>query len=574
MFKKKRAILIICLFIFLLGLKAGHLAADPPPQLSWSGGLFGDEGAHAHNARNKILFGEWITDDWNPVFYNPFLTAAEYCSFRLLGVGLRQVRLVMVIISFLGLVLLYRALRKINWGVALGAVLLLGINYIYLMYTRLGLTDSFMSAALLISFFFWQKGIEKEKILFPAGIACFAAYVCKGTAVYFIAATIIALFFALIRKNAGKSWRRIVPALTYFFSGFVLAILIWVFLFYLPNREYFAAYGETWLGKAMPGNWGRLWQNLSRPKMFYLAKTPLILLTPLLYLPFFFYTLFKDWKKVYPAEFFAWLWWGGGVLFLSGLNYNPIRYFISVIPAFCLVTAFALKRMMDGKVFPGGRRPKAFFWGLASIWALVIMKLVIRFFTDRQLISCLLFLIIAVFFVFMLYYLILELNYVLKGKITPLEVPARKRQQVGSITDGAGLLLTGFTPVKLFILALFLTSILINGYRYFDWFTQPRYTVMNTSRELGKILDQAYLAGLWSPLFCLENSHRALYLGEGNERETFSRYPVTHLMLWDGNNREEVRMLEANYPAVMKEAREIRVYTVKDLPVRLFKLGS
>ncbi|MEA3369393.1 MAG: hypothetical protein U9Q24_03460, partial [Candidatus Ratteibacteria bacterium] len=89
MFKDKKTILIICLFILLLGFKVGHLAADPPTQLSWSGGLFGDEGAHAHNARNKILFGKWITDDWNPVFYNPFLTAGEYCSFRLLGVGLR-----------------------------------------------------------------------------------------------------------------------------------------------------------------------------------------------------------------------------------------------------------------------------------------------------------------------------------------------------------------------------------------------------------------------------------------------------------------------------------------------------
>ena len=551
MFKKKRAILVICLFVFLIGLKLGNLSADPPSQLSWSGGLFGDEGAHAHNARNKILFGKWITDDWNPVFYNPFLTAGEYCSFRFLGVGLRQVRLVTVIISFLGLVLLYRALRRIDGGVALGAVLLLGTNYIYLMYTRLGLTDSFMSAALLISFFFWQKGIEKEKILFPAGLACFATYVCKGTAVYFIAATIIALFFALMQKHAGKSWRRIVPALAYFFSGFVLAALIWLFLFYLPNREYFAAYGETWLGKAIPGNWGRLWQNLSRPKMFYLAKTPLVLLTPLFYLPFFFYALFKDWRKIHPAEFFAWLWWGGGVLFLAGLNYNPIRYFISVIPAFCLVTAFVLKRIMDGKIFSPGGKAKVFFWGLVSIWFLAIMKLSIRFFTIRQMGSFIFFLVISVFFVFMIYYLFQELITII-GKRTGTKLP----------------------PVKLFVLALFLTSILINGYRYFDWFSQPRYTVINTSRELGRILDKAYLSGLWSPLFCLENSHRALYLGEGNEKETFSRYPITHLILWDGNNREELRMLEANYPEVMKDAAEMQVYTVKDLPVRLFEIKN
>ncbi|MEA3369392.1 MAG: hypothetical protein U9Q24_03455, partial [Candidatus Ratteibacteria bacterium] len=193
------------------------------------------------------------------------------------------------------------------------------------------------------------------------------------------------------------------------------------------------------------------------------------------------------------------------------------------------------------------------------IWTFVIMKLVIRFFTARQLISFSLFLVLAVFFVFMGYYLFQEII-IIVGKRTKIN-PVREYR-------------VNLSPLKLFILALFLTSMLTNGYRYFNWFVQPCYSVINTSRELGKILNQAYLAGLWSPLFCLENSHRALYLGEGNERETFSRYPITHLMLWDGNNREEVRMVEANYPEVMKEAREIKVYTVKELPVRLFKLGS
>jgi len=548
LFKNKKFILIACLFIIILGLKSGHISADPPTQLSWSGGLFGDEGAHAHNARNKVLFGKWITDDWNPMFYNPFLTLSEYCSFLLWGPGLVQVRLVTVFFTFLGLVLFYFALTKVDSEVALGATFLLGINYIYLMYTRLGLTDSFMSAALLIAFFFWQKGIEKNKVLFLAGMITFAAYVCKGSAIYFILAAIISLFFGLVQKNKNRVFKKMLPVLGYFFSGFLLAVILWFILFYLPNRPYFAAYSETWLRKAVPGNLERLWQNLSRPKMFYLSKTPLVLLTSLLYLPFFLYALFQDWRRIPPAEFFAWLWWGGGVLFFSSLNYNPIRYFISVIPAFCLVTAFALVRLFKGKVFPK-RKPGIFFWVMTTIWSIGVLTLVYRFFTLRQIISPLLFSIISLFFVFTVYYLLLELNFVFKNKME-FNLPL----------------------AKLLVITLFMVSALTNGYRYFKWFKHPNYTVLNASREIGRILDGAYMAGLWTPLLCLENSNRALYLGEGNERQTFSRYPITHLLLWDGNNREELRRLQRDYPEVMERAKEIRVYNIKGFPVRLFEI--
>ena len=376
--KNKKFILIICLFLLFLGLKLGHLRADPPVKLSWSGGFFGDEGAHAHNARNKIIFGKWITDDWNPMFYNPFLTLSEYIFFLICGVGLLQMRLVIVGITFLGLVFLYLTLKKENFLVALGATLLLGINYIYLMYTRLGLTDSFLSAAFLFSFFFWQRGIERKKILFLAGFICFLTYVSKGTAVYFIAVTIISLIFSLLQKREGKLVEALAPSLSYFFSGFMLAIILWLVLFYMPNHSYFSAYGDTWLRKAVPGNLTRVWQNLGQLKIFYLSKTPLVLLTPLFYLPFFLRSLYKNWKKIYPTEFFACLWWAGGMAFFSVLNYCPLRYFISVIPAFCLVSSFSLVRIFRGEVSLKGK-PGVLFWFFLPFGSFLSLKWLVYF---------------------------------------------------------------------------------------------------------------------------------------------------------------------------------------------------
>jgi len=74
-----------------------HLEADPPIYLSPSGGLFGDEAALAHNARNKVLFGIWITNEWNPFIYNPILTILEYFSFLSFGIDLIQIRVVNIL---------------------------------------------------------------------------------------------------------------------------------------------------------------------------------------------------------------------------------------------------------------------------------------------------------------------------------------------------------------------------------------------------------------------------------------------------------------------------------------------
>ena len=90
------------------------------------------------------------------------------------------------------------------------------------------------------------------------------------------------------------------------------------------------------------------------------------------------------------------------------------------------------------------------------------------------------------------------------------------------------------------------------------------------------MFDQAYIAGLWSPLATIENRHKALYVGNNwfNYRDTFTKYPVTHLFLWDGNHKEELRFLKRAYPEVMRRARLLKMYKIKGLPVRLYEINN
>ncbi len=68
------------------------------------------------------------------------------------------------------------------------------------------------------------------------------------------------------------------------------------------------------------------------------------------------------------------------------------------------------------------------------------------------------------------------------------------------------------------------------------------------------MLDHAYIAGLATPMLCLENTHRALYVWENftNYQNTSERFPVTHLFLGEFN--DEVRYYQRRFPEVMKRA--------------------
>ena len=65
---------ILALTVLLSGL---FPTADPP----WHaqvGITWHDEGVWAHNARNKVLFGQWQLDQWNPMYVSPVFTGLEY----------------------------------------------------------------------------------------------------------------------------------------------------------------------------------------------------------------------------------------------------------------------------------------------------------------------------------------------------------------------------------------------------------------------------------------------------------------------------------------------------------------
>ncbi len=551
--------LILLLFLVLLGIRFVHLGADPPVYLSPSGGLFGDESALAHNARNKVLFGKWISDDWNPFIYNPILSLLEYLSFSLLGVGLRQLRLVNVIAVGLSFFLLWPVLKKGSGRrVALLAVLLLGFNYIFIMYNRLGLNDTFLVLPMILTLSLWHRGLHRPAVLFLAGMSSFACYITKASSLFFVLATLFALIFAQIQKFAAeKRIRTLIGPPALYLGGVGLSYLLWHVLFFLPLRAEFAKISDRWFDLAMPTRLSRLWSNLASltfPR--YLTNTALELTIVWLFLPLLIFGLLRWWKKVRPMEIYALLWLGGGYVALNGLSYRPLRYFVPLIPAFALLCAFALDRIWEfaeqgPRRWSRGQLVWLLFLGPAEIlWAMILF---------RRLVHPVRFLKIGGS-VLGLTILILSL-WLVRRKIREKEFSVDRKTALRVFLQSAVVSVVAF-------------SLYLNGSFYLKWFKDPKYTVIETSKDLGKILDNAYIAGLWSPLATIENRHRALYVGRNwfNFESTFERYPVTHLFLWDGNDKEELRFFQSAYPQVMERAELIKIYFIKAKPVRLYKI--
>ena len=96
--------------------------------------------------------------------------------------------------------------------------------------------------------------------------------------------------------------------------------------------------------------------------------------------------------------------------------------------------------------------------------------------------------------------------------------------------------------------------------------------IRDISRELGQLLENAFIAGLPTPMLCMENTHRALYVWENftNYQNTFEKYPITHLFLAEFN--DEIGYYKRKFPDVMQRAQWLKTYWIKGSQFYLFSV--
>ncbi len=179
--------------------------ADPP----WHapvGITWHDEGPWVHNARNKVLFGAWILDAWNPIFLAPVFTLLEYVSFSAFGVGTWQARLVSQGLGWVSVLALATGVRAVAGPrAALYAAALLGTNYTFVMWNRVALLETAMTAFIVIGWACYANARRYPALGAAAALATLLAFFSKAAAAFFVAALGVEALLAI----GGRWWSRL-----------------------------------------------------------------------------------------------------------------------------------------------------------------------------------------------------------------------------------------------------------------------------------------------------------------------------------------------------------------------------
>ncbi|HEX5069368.1 MAG TPA: glycosyltransferase family 39 protein [Vicinamibacterales bacterium] len=198
----RRRFLTLAIAILALGamLRVVWLRADPPT--TSVGVVWHDEGAWTHNARNRALWGTWITDNWNPVYIAPVFTALEYAAFRVAGVGQWQARTVPAASGLIAIAALMAGLAAAaGRRVALVGGLLLATEFTWVMWNRAALMESTMTMFMVVAWAGYALAQRHARWGAAAGAAAALAWFTKAAAAFFVAAIVLDALLALVMRG-------------------------------------------------------------------------------------------------------------------------------------------------------------------------------------------------------------------------------------------------------------------------------------------------------------------------------------------------------------------------------------
>ena len=224
--------------ILLVGflLRINGLTADAPRDLTWSLSPYTDEGFMVQNAKNKVLFGEWLLDDFFRMAVSPLFSVIMFVNFKLFGFGFSQARMVSVLFG-LGTILLTFLILKRESGTKAGLLgaFLACTSFLWIMQNRLALEESTMMFFVLLSIFFWTLPAHKNWQFLAAGLSASVAIFFVKLSGLFFAPVIMAealrqKFLVPDSPLAEKGWR----PLLFFAGGFLIGPIVWVLTIILP----------------------------------------------------------------------------------------------------------------------------------------------------------------------------------------------------------------------------------------------------------------------------------------------------------------------------------------------------
>jgi 4-amino-4-deoxy-L-arabinose transferase-like glycosyltransferase len=510
-------VLGLVILVIAATLRTAWLTADPPTQPGL-GIVWHDEGAWVHNARNKVLWGEWRTDAWNPVFVAPVFTALEYAAFSAFGVGTWQARTVPVASGLLAIVLLAAGLAAIGGRLAaLTGAALLSANYVFVMWNRAALMESTMTAFIVASWAAYALAGRRPRAGLLAGIAVVLAWFTKAAAAFFLGALVLdaAWTLAVWRFEGLRRVLRLDPpstgdvrAAVWTFVGMVLAGSAILALFVLPHWSEYQFYNWQMSVTRKPSYTIKaLMDRASWLPIVHDYFTRMWLVVTLAALAVV--TIVLRWRSARPAERLLVLWVLLGLAELVVHDAGNERRYVMFIPAFIGLASLMLGRAESPA--PGDDDRASSRWIVAP-------------------------------FVFLFSYLIV-------GSLLRLaelgEVGRAVRLSAAVATAGSLLLLWRWPSVRAWLsrqqltahAAVALTVIAVTGdlVQYWQWMQTRTFENYQASKLLGRHLPPGTLVhGKLANGLSLENRIRPIFVGRGfgNYEDRTTRDDVRYIVTY------------------------------------------
>lgn len=538
-------LLPIGLLIAAALMRSAFPSADPPATVSWSGGYFSDEGFWTHNARNRIVFGAAIQDEWNNMYMSPLVHAVTYLVFRIWGVGIVQARIQAISYSLGALVLLTLiAKSRLTKPLWLYVIIFAGFNYLSLVYNRLALLENPIILCLLVAWYCLLRSCEsaenpRTRWAILAGISAGAAYLTKTTSVFFLAVLLLEPLRALLYRRERNRWFQIMGIA----GGFLACISPYYWFIYRPHHELLAQY-NTYYYSQQTWNPAVLMRNvIEQPFLLYFVRTPFLLFLAIAGLLALF-TKMRTRQSLTTLELTAAGWFLSYAGFMAIFGYRPLRYYIPILPALVLMAAQGLSKIQD--VIASARRDAL------TRWVVILLTLV----TSAQ----------AALLIIVPY--------------SPVPVPGLTGNpalpRLGAalflgLVGSAWLAYRSEQVVRLLPKLCLAGFLMLNLGEYAHWVATRRYDVEHARQYLQTQLAPTIIAGQWAPQLCLGTAHKAIPLWKNyvNDRDPFTRYEIRYILSWNYHLGDEYAHQFSWFPNEMAKTRVITTFLIKDSPVIL-----
>ena len=566
----RKEMLAVAALLFLIGfVRLWNLESDPPLRLSHSNDVYSDGALYTYYAREYVKTGNFNPneDERFGIFLKSTVTPLAIAVFTLVGVGIWQSNLVGVIFALGALLCFYLFVRRIA-GVAasLWFLLLSGLSYNLIFFGR----QPFLEHAMAFWGFLALVIVTYARNWWPfllAGLFLgMAAFFSKIHGIVFLFPFAVLLFWRTRFDDPRLPkvlWNR--PA--WFGIGYLSALTLWFLISYLPAPSQVTSFFQenTIELHGTPGGLKSI-ADFAEKLMTFGYDTelfPRMVVIGILGAVFFGAIVYQLCRK--EAYRGVLNFGNGGYLFIAAMmiafhgslmiwNYRPLRYQLILIYPFCAAAAILLARLWQGLTPPRREKFPILFWPLCAAVAVIPAYQIFagssKFITtdwwgDVSKIA-------------------VPLSAPLFAVVVGLMILAAKNRQfrtARAVTRALAVLLT-------------VGSIFGSVMAYGSWAIRPTQTLRDVNHDLAMVVGPGSLVtGPYAQSLTLENDLPTLIHMFGTahpDSSFFLKFPVTHLLLDDGNI---ARMFD-DYPAVMKTHQHICTYFVGENKIRLINVAA